>query len=157
MIQTITSFIGAAGFALVFNVRGKKLIWIGLGGALSWIVYKLGLELSGSPFAGLLVATIAVVAAGEILARRIRVPVIMLMVPMLIPLVPGGDLYYTMRYLIGDDNELFLESLRSLLMQAGAIAVGVIVATSVMTNFFAFYYKRKRKLEQLHMHITMDT
>ena len=157
MIQTITSFIGAAGFALVFNVRGKKLIWIGLGGALCWIVYKLGLELSGSPFAGLLVATIAVVAAGEILARRIRVPVIMLMVPMLIPLVPGGDLYYTMRYLIGDDNELFLESLRSLLMQAGAIAVGVIVATSVMTNFFAFYYERKRKLEQLHVHITMDT
>lgn len=142
-VQTLMSFIGAAGFALLFNVRGRKLIWIGLGGALSWVVYLLGLKISGSIFISIMLATAAVVASSEILARVIKVPIIMLMVPMLIPLIPGGDLYYTMSYLVRDDFVMFGESLRSLLVQAGAIAVGIIVMTSLMTNFFAIYYRRR--------------
>ena len=47
------------------------------------------------------------------------------------------------KYLVRDENAMFAESLRSLLLQAGAIAAGIIVTTSVMTNFFAIYYKVK--------------
>ncbi len=157
MTQIVTSFIGSAGFALLFNVRGKKLFWIGCGGALSWIAYLLGLHLSGSTFTALFVATAAVVAAAEVLARVIRVPVIMLLVPMIIPLIPGSSLYYAMRYLIGDRNVAFVDSLRSLLIQSGAIALGLIVTTSAMTNFFHFYYDRKQSLASIKVRVTQDS
>lgn len=145
MIQIVTSFFASAGFALLFNVHGKKTLWIGVGGALSWAAYLFTYELTGSLFPSLMMASAAVVAVSEVLARVIKVPIIMLMVPMLIPMVPGGDLYYSMSYLVRDENALFAESLRSLLLQAGAIAAGIIVTTSVMTNFFAIYYKMKNK------------
>lgn len=145
ILQIIASFMGAAGFALIFNVHGRKIIWIGLGGALSWIVYLLTKNLTGSEFVSLMVATMAIVASSEILARVIKAPIIMLIVPMLIPMVPGGTLYYTMSYFIRDDNAMLAESLRSLLVQAGAIAAGIIIMTSVMTNFFAIFYRSRGK------------
>lgn len=143
LIQIVTSFFASAGFALLFNVHGRKTLWIGVGGALSWAAYLLVYGASDNMFMSLMIASAAVVAVSEILAREIKVPVTMLMAPMLIPMVPGGALYYTMSYLVRDENTMFAESLRSLLLQAGAIAAGIIVTTSVMTNFFAIYYKVK--------------
>ena len=72
ILQIIASFMGAAGFALVFNVHGRKIIWIGFGGAFSWIVYLVTQNLTGSEFVSLMVATMAVVASSEILARVIK-------------------------------------------------------------------------------------
>lgn len=142
-VQIITSFFASAGFALIFNVHGRKTLWIGVGGALSWAAYLFVNDVTGNMFMSLMMASAAVVAVSEVLARKIKVPVIMLMAPMLIPMVPGGALYYTMSYLVRDENAMFAESLRSLLLQAGAIAAGIIVTTSVMTNFFAIYYRMK--------------
>lgn len=142
-MQIITSFFASAGFALIFNVHGRKTLWIGVGGALSWAAYLFVNDVTGNMFMSLMMASAAVVAVSEVLARKIKVPVIMLMAPMLIPMVPGGALYYTMSYLVRDENAMFAESLRSLLLQAGAIAAGIIVTTSVMTNFFAIYYRVK--------------
>lgn len=142
-VQIITSFFASAGFALIFNVHGRKTLWIGVGGALSWAAYLFVNDVTGNMFMSLMMASAAVVAVSEVLAREIKVPVIMLMAPMLIPMVPGGALYYTMSYLVRDENAMFAESLRSLLLQAGAIAAGIIVTTSVMTNFFAIYYRMK--------------
>ena len=144
VIRVIMCFLASYGFGVLFNIHGKKLFWIGLGGAVSWMVYLGILSVSGSVFLAMTASSAAVVTASEVLARRTRSPVIMLMVPMLIPMVPGGDLYYTMSWLVGDDSAMFAESLRSLLIQAGAIAVGIIVMTSVMTNFYAIYYRRRR-------------
>ena len=79
------------------------------------------------------------------LARTIKVPIIMLMVPMLIPLIPGGSLYYTMDALVQGDSATAAATAYSLATQAGAIAVGIIVMTSIMGNFFTFYYKWKKR------------
>ena len=37
-IQTAMGAVGAAGFAVLFNIRGSRLVWPALGGALSWAV-----------------------------------------------------------------------------------------------------------------------
>ena len=144
VIQTIMACLGSVGFGMVFNVRGRRLWMIAVGGGLGWAVYLWAMHTTGSVFSSVLLSTAAVTALSEVLARVIKTPIILLMVPMLIPLIPGGALYYTMSYLVRDDYPAFIESLQSLLTQAGAIAVGMIIMTSVMTNFFAIYYRRKR-------------
>ena len=55
--------------------------------------------------AGARVNVIGAGAFGELLARAVKAPVIMLLVPMLIPLIPGGDLYYMMSFLVRGQYE----------------------------------------------------
>ena len=100
VIQTVTGMIGSVGFAVLFGVRGKRLAVIALGSGVGWAVYLLCRAAGWSIFSGLLAASLFVAALSEILARIIRTPVILLLVPMLIPEVPGEALYYTMYYLV---------------------------------------------------------
>ena len=62
----------------------------------------------------------------------IVVPVIMLLVPMLIPLSPGGDLYYMMSFLVRGQYEAFGQYAQRVLTEAGAIALGIICVASLM-------------------------
>ena len=144
IIQVLTASLGAAGFGMLFNVHGKKLVWIAAGGGLGWLVYLLT-EIRGGLFWGLFLATVTVVTLSEILSRVLKSPVILFLVPMLIPLVPGGGLYYMMDALIRGDNAGLPARLESVAVQVGAIAGGLIVMTSIMGNFFTFYYRRKAK------------
>lgn len=132
VIQTVMGMIGAVGFAVLFHVKGKKLIAAAVGGALSWIVYLLVLGRYGDKALGLLASTVAVGILSEILARTMRTPVTILLVPMLIPLIPGGDLYYTMSHLIRGQEEAFQESLALVIQEAGAIAFGIILVTCIV-------------------------
>ena len=129
-IQTAMGAVGAAGFAVLFNIRGSRLVWTALGGALSWAVYLVCTCHGQGVFTALLCATAAAALASEALARAVRAPVILLLVPMLIPLIPGGDLYYMMSFLVRAQLDRFAEYARLVLTEAGAIAVGIICAAS---------------------------
>ena len=39
LIQVIISFIASLGFGIVFDIKGKNLIFAALGGGLSWFCY----------------------------------------------------------------------------------------------------------------------
>ena len=93
VIQTIMGMIGSVGFAVLFGVRGRKLAVIALGSGAGWAVYLVCRAMGCSIFTGLLAASLFVAALSEVLARMLRTPVILLLVPMLIPEVPGEALY----------------------------------------------------------------
>ena len=42
ILQIIMAGLGSIGFALIFQLRGTKLITIGLGGALAWFIFLIG-------------------------------------------------------------------------------------------------------------------
>ena len=48
---------------------------------------------------------------------------------MLIPEFPGKDLYYTMYYLVRNHYDEFVETSNMVLLEAGAIAMGIILAS----------------------------
>ena len=130
IIQTLTGAICSVGFALLFNVHGKKLWLFFLGGALDWVVYLLCMKNGSGIFLSMLFATMTAALSSEILARIVHAPVLLLMVPMLIPLVPGGDLYHTMSALIRADRVNLALYSQNTLLQAAAIALGIIVISS---------------------------
>ena len=73
--------------------------------------------------------SLVIAICSEATARLIKTPVILLLVPMLIPEIPGGDLYYTMYSLIEGDSAKFASLLQLVLAEAGAIALGIILAS----------------------------
>lgn len=131
IIQTIMGMIGSAGFAVLFGIRSRRLWIIALGSGAGWAVYLICRALGASIFTGLLASGLFVAALSEILARIIRTPVILLLVPMLIPEIPGEALYYTMYYLVQGRQEEFGKYSGLVLTEAGAIALGIILASHI--------------------------
>ena len=131
IIQTMMGMIGSVGFAILFGIMDRKLIGIALGGGAGWAVYLLCTANGHSMFAGLFVASLFVAAFSEILARVLKAPVILLLVPMLIPEIPGGDLYYAMYDLVQRNFADFGKSANKVLVEAGAIALGIILASYI--------------------------
>lgn len=132
MIQTLMGVIGAIGFSILFNVRGRKLAAAAGGAAVAWVVYLGVLSMQGDKVISLLCATVTVGLLSEILARLIKAPVTILLVPMLIPLFPGGDLFYATSNLVQSHREEGAMYLDLVIKEACAIAFGIILVTCLV-------------------------
>lgn len=130
--QTFLAFLGSIGYSFLFNVRGKKMVASAIGGAVTWIVYLVILQISDDRVVAVFAGTLMAAVLSEILARLMKGPVIILLVPMLIPLIPGSDLYYATYYLVSDHTVEFAKALRLVIEEAGAIAFGIILVTCIV-------------------------
>ena len=102
-IGLLTALLGSLGFALLFNVRRQLLPLAALGGALCWGAYLLAGRLTASVFLQSLAASAVTAVWSEILARIKKTPAQQYLIIGLIPLVPGGTLYYAMSALVRQD------------------------------------------------------
>ncbi len=130
LLQVLTGCLGSLGFAILFNVRGKRLWFAALGGLLSWLLYLiLGRFINSDPISYFIVSLVLSVYA-EVMARVFKTPTTTFITISLIPLVPGGSLYYTMAYAFQNDAGRFFEKGVYTLQLAAALALGIIVATA---------------------------
>ncbi len=148
IIQTLMAMIGAAGFSILFNVRGKKLFAAAMGAGISWVVYLATYSVYADKVFSLFCATVAMALVAEILARIMKAPVTILLVPMLIPLFPGGDLYYATSHVVQNHAEEGAAYVNLVLKEAGAIAFGIILVTCVVQVILkvAGHFKRVRNI-----------
>ena len=149
VIQVLMGMCGAVGFSVLFNVRGRKLIAAGLGAALSWSVYLVLFSVHGDKILALLGASLTVAVLAEVLARVMKAPVIILMVPMLIPLIPGSDLYHMTTNLVLGNAPEFAEYLDLVIREAGVIAFAIILVTcavQVIMKVYRHFAVKKEKL-----------
>ena len=149
VIQTLMGAIGSVGFAVVFNVRGRKLLLFFLGSALDWAVYLIAVHHGYNEFVGMLLATMTAALLSEVFARIIRAPVLILLVPTLVPLIPGRGLYNTMDALIRGERARFLVSGISTVSCAAAICLGIICVTAI-THMLFTVWDHIRKRSNIH-------
>lgn len=128
-IPILSAAVGALTFAMFFGIKSKKLIWCTIGGALTWAVYLISLELGLMDAGAYALGAAAGTLYAEILARVVKTPVSMFALTSLIPMVPGGALYYTMLGLLRGDKEAFVEKAFYTLTAAGSMAMGMFAAT----------------------------
>ena len=131
-LPCLYAFIACASFCFIFQVRKPLFIFLcSLNGAVSWLVYLLT-DFLPAEAARYFLATIAVSILAEILARVLKAPATIFLVIGIIPLVPGGGLYYTMDYLISGDFAMFTAKGLQTAAAAGAIAAGASMVTSLV-------------------------
>ena len=132
LIQVAAGAIGSLGFGILFNTHGKRLFYAALGGVFSWGLFLLlGRFIHGEAVRYFLVALCLSLYA-EIMARILKTPTTTFIVTSLIPLIPGGSLYYTMSAALEQDKTEFLGRAVYTLQLAAALALGIIVTTTVM-------------------------
>lgn len=131
LIQIFTGFLGSLGFGILFHIRGKKLFVASLGGLMSWTVFLLLAPLLPSEARRYFFAAAAVTIYAEVFARVMKTPTTTFLVPSLIPLIPGGALYYTMNYALNEQWPAFAAKAIYTLELALALALGIIAVTTV--------------------------
>lgn len=130
-LPCLYAFLACAGFCIVFEIRKPLFILLScVTGAVGWLVFLLLADI-GSGVVRYLLATIVVSVLSEIFARILKAPATIFLVIGIVPLVPGGGLYYAMNALINGDYALFAQKGIETAACAGAIAAGVSVVTSI--------------------------
>ena len=107
IIQLIAAFFGAAGFAILFNVRFPLVIYGALGGLLSWGVFLAMENIGANPFVACLVSSAFSAFYAEVMARIKKTPASVFFIPSLIPHVPGASLFYCMSAALRGEWVLF--------------------------------------------------
>ena len=125
LIQLLTAFISSLGFSMLFGLRRRFMIYAALGGLLCWGVY-LGMDAwTHMEFLSCLLAAAFAVVYAELLARWLKTPATLFVVPAILPLVPGGSLYYTMENVVHGRLEAARSYGTQTLIVALAIAAGI--------------------------------
>ncbi|MCY6370449.1 threonine/serine exporter family protein [Clostridium ganghwense] len=130
VLNSLYALIATLGFAVLFNIKGKNILFASIGGSVGWFVYLLTLTYSPSKIFAMFLASIALSIYSEIMARVLKAPVTIFMICAIIPLVPGSGMYYTMLESIKGNIDKSL----SLGLETLSIAVSIAAATILVAS-----------------------
>lgn len=129
-IQLPAAYVGTVGFSALFGSPRRYYAACGLAGMAGWAVFLAGcgewlpLSVAGAAFGGAL--TVAVVS--QALAKWQRCPVTVFLICGIIPLVPGGGIFWTAYYLVSNQLRMAATTGFTALKVTIAIAGGIILA-----------------------------
>lgn len=129
-LQLLWAAVATAGFALLFDLRPKELPLAAGGAVLGWLVYS-AVGAASSTGASYFAAAAAIGLYAELVAAVGGRPASVYIVCSILPIVPGGGMYYTMLHSVRGDLWGSLRVGFETLQAAGAIAAGLAVSSAV--------------------------
>lgn len=146
IVPCLYAFGASFAFAIVFNIQRDKLLFSALGGMLGQLVYVVFQLVFSNDVVLYLLATIGISLYAEIMARLTKSPTTIYLAVALIPLVPGGGIYYTMLYFINGETDLGVTTGIHTLLISGALAVGIIMVSSTVNLVRKVMLKSKARI-----------
>jgi uncharacterized membrane protein YjjB (DUF3815 family) len=135
LLPCFYAFMACLSFCFILNQRGWLLLVSSLGGSVGWAVCLLAAP-TGSDVFQYFLGSIAVAAYAEVMARVFKAPATGFVIVGILPFVPGGGIYYTMEYCLSGDTQMFLSTGIHTFGIAGAVAVGLLLVSSLGRIFF---------------------
>lgn len=146
LVSFVCAFFATACFAFFFNITKYDILWAALLGGGGWIFFLYVWHSSSSSAFAYIAGAFTVGALAEFLAIILKKPATIFIVPGVIPFVPGSGMYETMLNAVLGNGDLALHVGFSTLTAAGAIAVGLALASSIarlVSRFRVVYRARK--------------
>ena len=122
-IQLIAAFLGTLGFSALFGAPRRYYIACGLVGMIGWMSYIFT--------DSILVASLIIAVMSHVFAVIQRCPVTIFIICGIIPLVPGGGLFWTLYYMLTSRLRLAFEAGTGALRATIAIAGGIIIGAAI--------------------------
>jgi uncharacterized membrane protein YjjB (DUF3815 family) len=127
MLNYLFAFITSAAIVLPFRGNLRAVPAAGLAGALGFAGYDVCYRLGGPQMLAAFIGAFLVGTAGEMMARRLRQPTLLFVVPALFPLVPGLMAYGGMLSLARGELSLAGQELSRTAFYAGSLAAGLAI------------------------------
>lgn len=132
LMLIFVGMVSTVGFAMLFHIKASHIPFAAIGGALSSAIYIILDDFGVSLFLSNFIASLASVIYSGIMARVLKTPTTIFVALCIIPLVPGGSLFYTMSNLImWNQAEFFHYGLNTILIALG-IAGGIVVESATV-------------------------
>ena len=145
MVIILSGVLGTIGFSILFKSDKKRIFCNAVGGALGCILYVFCCQYIDNIFLQNFFPALFVTAYAEVMARLVKAPATPILACSVIPLVPGGKLYYTTYYFVIGDNSMFDVTLSETLQISAGLAVGIICISVIVHE--ANRHKAKKILE----------
>lgn len=136
ILQILLAAIGSAGFAIALNAKNSRILAGGLGGGISWGIYIFCECLLLNEFYSSLIAAIFVYIYSAILSKIQKAPISVFFAPTVIPLLPGGGLYYTIYALMENNRQEFYSNGKETLQISLGLVIGFVIS-SVIWNLIS--------------------
>ena len=135
MFNGMMSFFASLGFAILFNIRKEKMIYAAFIGMIGGILYYMVMNYGYSEVFALFISSAVVSLLSDIAARVLKYPQTTFLICALIPLVPGGTMYYTVLRLVEGDNLMALNYGLNTIFNACSIVIGCILVSGIMKAY----------------------
>ena len=145
LIIVLSGMLGTIGFSILFKSDKNRILCNAAGGALTCLLYAVCCYYFDNAFLQNFFPALFVTAYAEVMARLVKAPATPILACSVIPLVPGGKLYYTTYYFVIGDNSKFDITLSETLQIAAGLAVGIICISVIVHE--ANRHKAKKILE----------
>ena len=119
------------GFSILFHVPKKHLLTAGFVGALGWVTYTYFTTSGSGNVMACFAGSFVVALVSELFSRAFKDAATIFVIPGILPLVPGAGMYYTMLAILEGDVEKTASVGTETLMMAGAIAVALLLVSSL--------------------------
>ena len=149
LVNFFFSFLATVGFSIFFNSPRKSLIPAGIIGGSGWTVYMILFDFSQNPILSNFFAATLISLLSEILARRMKFPAIIFVIPGILPLIPGLGLYNTMLSLVEGNYSNAISVGTNALFVSASISMGVLLITSLVKTYYIIRRKIRSKKLQL--------
>ena len=143
------SCLATIGFSIFFNSPIKSLIPAGTIGGIGWTVYKVLFNFYENAILANFFAAALISILSEILARKMKYPAIIFVIPGILPLIPGLGLYNTMLSLVEGNYTNAMSVGTNALFVSFSIAMGILLITSLVKTYYIICLKIHNKKLQL--------
>lgn len=131
LAQILYCVLGTLGFAITMKADKHTLVYIAIGALIAAGIERT-LSIYTNDFISCLSAMMAISLYCEVLARIIKEPTTVILMPSVIPLLPGSAIYYTMLYAINGEKDLLIKFALSTIMSGLGIALGAVISSAII-------------------------
>lgn len=129
-VQLAAAFVGTLGFSVLFGAPRRYYLACGFVGMLGWAIYLFT--------DSILLASLILAIVSHLFAVIQRSPVTVFLICGIIPLVPGGGLFWTLYYMLSNQLrsafDAGVDSLKVTIAIAGGIIIGAAIFDRLLRN-----------------------
>lgn len=126
------AFSSTVGFSILFHVPKKHIASAGLVGALGWLTYTYFIDSGSGSVMACFAGSCVVAVISDLFSRVFKDAATIFIIPGILPMVPGANMYYTMLAILEGNVEKTAAIGVETMLMAGAIAVALLVVASVI-------------------------
>ena len=138
LLEIAGSFLAVVVFCFILNTPRRHILFAGLNGAAGWALYLVLEAQDMDAGAATFISGCLVSLCAQLLARFLKTPVTVFVIPGILPLVPGAGMYHIVDSILRSDGLASYYATQTL-VAAGMIAMSIIV----MDGLFRLLFKKK--------------
>lgn len=132
IVKIIAVFFLSTAIGIMYRIPRKLVAYAGLVGVVAWIVKVMVESGLHSPILATFIGSVAIGLSAEILARILKKPASIFIIPGFIPLVPGGSAYNTIVKMVQGNYISGVTMGMKTVLTGASMAFGIFISATIV-------------------------